>query len=231
MTDSVFTTDGDLAPAQSLAGMLRHDDWLLLDDCHGFGVLGDHGRGIADHLNLARKQLIVTTTLAKGLGCAGGIVMGHAQPVESARHTSIAYRCTTPASPPLVAAGLEALDILMHDDAIHANLHRNIEQVRSILNSLDIETHTLPTAIFAFVRGDIPEMKSIESRLLDQGVLLPLMEYPNGPSPMYFRLAVNAAHTHEQLVSLEKTLRHALSSTHTGIGEANKQLIDSGKTA
>lgn len=225
MTDSVFTTDGDLAPAQTLAGILRNDDWLLLDDCHGFGVLGDHGRGIADHLDLDRKQLIVTTTLAKGLGCAGGIVMGNTEPVESARQTSIAYRCTTPASPPLVAAGLEALDILMHDESIHSNLHRNIEHARSILNALDIETHTLPTAIFAFVLGDIPQMKSIETRLLDQGVLLPLMEYPNGPYPMYFRLAVNAAHTPDQLETLGSALHLAINNAPANSNCAHAHLV------
>ena len=68
LTDSVFTTDGILAPAHALHDALREHDWLLLDDCHGFAVLGDHGRGTPDELDLHTNQLIVTTTLAKGLG-------------------------------------------------------------------------------------------------------------------------------------------------------------------
>jgi len=209
MTDSVFTTDGDLAPAESLNELLRDDDWLLLDDCHGFGVMGDHGRGIADELSLRRDQLIVTSTLAKGLGCAGGIVMGHRDPIEAARETSIAYICTTPAAPPLVNAGLEALNILKHDDSIHARLQRNISHVREVLNSVGIETHSLRTAIFAFTIGDLERMRSIENQLLELGVILPLMEYPNGPAPMYFRLAVNASHTPEQLEHLRSALQRA----------------------
>ncbi|MFG0300092.1 MAG: aminotransferase class I/II-fold pyridoxal phosphate-dependent enzyme [Phycisphaerales bacterium JB047] len=209
LTDSVFTTDGDLAPAHELAGALRSCDWLLLDDCHGFAVLGDHGRGTPDELGLVSNQLVVTTTLAKGLGCAGGIVMGASDPVEAARKHSVAYRCTTPASPAIVAGGLEALRILEEDDRIHARLTENIEHTQQTLRSLGIEAHRHKSAIFAFVLGDLQEMQFIEETLLRQGVLLPLMAYPNGPAPDYFRLVVNASHTHEQIDQLGSAMRLA----------------------
>lgn len=211
LTDSVFTTDGDLAPVHALRNTLRHDDWLLLDDCHGLAVLGDHGRGIANALGLTSERLIVTTTLAKGLGCAGGIVMGDPRAVESARTNSIAYRCTTPASPALVAAGLEALSILTHDDSLHERLSTNILTTRTILRSLLIDTHAHETAIFAFVLGDLDQMRRIETALLERGVLLPLMAYPNGPAPVYFRMAINAQHTREQLDQFEHAMREVLS--------------------
>ncbi len=213
LTDSVFTTDGDLAPAQQLLDILRPDDYLLLDDCHGFAVLGDHGRGTPDELNLQSHQLIVTTTLVKGLGCAGGIVMGPTRPVEAARNHSIAYRCTTPAAPPLVNAGLVALNILQTDNDLHPTLRRNIDQVRTILRTLNLPAHDLNTSIFAFTIEDEPTMKRIEQSLLDQAVILPLMQYPNGPAPTYFRLAVNAAHTSAQLDQLQNALTHAI-ETH-----------------
>lgn len=211
LTDSVFTTDGDLAPAHPLHAALREHDWLVLDDCHGFAVLGDHGKGTPNELDLCSDQLIVTTTLAKGLGCAGGIVMGAPTPVESARNHSIAYRCTTPAAPPLVAAGIEALRLLQTDHDLHPTLRTNIDHVREILRSFDLPAHDLFTSIFAFTVGDKSTMKRIESRLLDAGIILPLMEYPNGPAPIYFRLAVNAAHTPEQLEHLRAGLETALS--------------------
>lgn len=211
LTDSVFTTDGDLAPAQALCDALGPSDWIVLDDCHGFAVLGDHGRGTPDELGLKCEQLIVTTTLAKGLGCAGGIVMGAKKPVDSARAKSIAYRCTTPAAPPLVAAGLEALTILQTDDAIHDRVRTNIDLVRLSLRALGIEAHDLYTPIFAFTIGDRAMMERIERSMLESGIILPLMAYPNGPAPIYFRLSVNASHTKEQLrffhAGLEKALK------------------------
>ncbi|PCI09376.1 hypothetical protein COB72_06535 [bacterium] len=212
LTDSVFTTNGDLAPVHELNDALRTNDWLLLDDCHGLGVLGDHGRGTANELGLISDQLIVTTTLAKGLGCAGGIVMGVSVAVESARDHSIAYRCTTPAAPPLVAAGLEALRILKTDDSLHRQLHTNIDHVREVLRSLGIATHDLQTSIFAFTIGNESNMKRLEQALLDCEIILPLMEYPNGPAPLYFRLAVNASHTHEQLEQLRAGLDRVLNT-------------------
>jgi len=212
LTDSVFTTDGDLAPVHDLHNALRPNDWLMLDDCHGFTVLGDQGRGTADELGLKSNQLIVTTTLAKGLGCAGGIVMGPSTPVESARENSIAYRCTTPAAPPLVAAGLKSLELLQTDETLHQNLHRNIDQVRDILRSLDLPAHDLRTPIFAFTIGDESTMKQIERSLLDSKIILPLMTYPNGPAPIYFRLAVNASHTAEQLGHLRTGLSSAMAA-------------------
>ncbi len=210
LTDSVFTTDGDLAPVHALNAALREHDWLVLDDCHGFAVLGDHGRGTPSELNLRSDRLIVTTTLAKGLGCAGGIVMGASTPIEAARNHSIAYRCTTPAAPPLVAAGLEALRLLQTNDQLHPTLRTNIDHVREILRSFDLPAHDLHTSIFAFTIGDESAMKRIENRLLDAKIILPLMEYPNGPAPLYFRLAVNAAHTPEQLEHLRAGLETAL---------------------
>lgn len=215
LTDSVFTTDGVLAPAHQLLAALRPNDWLLLDDCHGFGVLGEQGRGTPNALGLVSDRLIVTTTLAKGLGCAGGIVMGPSVPVESARSHSIAYRCTTPASPALVAGGVEALSILQSDAAIHARLADNIEHMRSTLTSLGIETHQHPSAIFAFVTGSLAEMQQTERSLLDHGVLLPLMSYPNGPAPTYFRLAINASHTSAQIDRFGHIMRDTLKRHNT----------------
>ena len=214
LTDSVFTTDGGIAPARELLNMLGSTDWLLLDDCHGFGVLGDHGRGIANYLNIQSKQLIITTTLAKGLGCAGGVVMGSPFPIESARETSIAYRCTTPASPPLVAAGLKALHLIETDDRLHTNLHRNIGLVQQALRTLDLPTHDLPTAIFAFTIGDESNMNSIEQYMLKQGIILPLMQYPNGPAPIYFRFSINASHTPAQIQRLQDSLEEAITQQH-----------------
>lgn len=210
LTDSVFTTDGDLAPAQALLSALRPHDWLLLDDCHGFTVLGERGRGIGSELALRSDQLIVTTTLAKGLGCAGGIVMGPRQPVDAARNHSIAYRCTTPASPALAAGGLEALRIIDEEPGIHARLARNIDHIRAVLIALGITTHEHKAAIFAFVLGDLDRMRQIESTLLERGVLLPLMAYPNGPAPHYFRLAINASHTPEQIEYFSDAMRCVL---------------------
>ncbi|MCA9302679.1 MAG: aminotransferase class I/II-fold pyridoxal phosphate-dependent enzyme [Phycisphaerales bacterium] len=214
-TDSVFTTDGVLAPVHELSKALRRSDHLLLDDCHGFAVLGDQGRGTPSELAFSSDQLIVTTTLAKGLGCAGGVVVGPSAPVEAAREHSTAYICTTPASPALCAGALKAIEILRTDPHLHDNLRRNTETVRTILRNHHIETHSTSTPIFAFTIGDESDMHDLAGAMLDRGILLPLMHYPNGPAPVYFRLSVTAAHTGTQLQRLDEALTEVLAGAQS----------------
>jgi len=211
LTDAVFTTDGDLAPLTELLGGIS-DHILLIDDCHGFTVLGRHGRGTADHLNLTHPNLMMTTTLVKGLGCAGGIVLGSPKHVKAARDHSTAYICTTPASPALAAGALTALELIQSRPGIHERLLKNIESTRSMLRAHGISTHNHPTPIFAFTLGSEESMLSIERSLLDQRVILPLMQYPNGPAPTYFRLSINASHTTQHITQLGQALSSALST-------------------
>ncbi len=208
-TDSVFAANGAMAPALELLKALRPDDRLMLDDCHGFGVLGSQGRGLADHLGLRSDRLLVTTTLAKGLGCAGGIVMGPTEFVSVARARSTAYICTTPCSPVLAAAGMEALRVMQEDPGLHARLRSNIARTRGLLaRDFDVDPdHASP--IIAFTVGTPDHMRAMHHEALEAGVLAPLVEYPGGPAAVYFRLSVSAAHTDEQIDLLTTALRTA----------------------
>ncbi len=209
-TDAVFTTDGVLAPIIGLSKALRRDDYLVLDDCHGLGVLGQQGQGTANELGLSSPQLLVTSTLAKGLGCAGGVIMGNAGVVESARSNATSYICTTPASPALAAGALASLKLLQSDPSIRSKLKANTQRVHTILQSHQINTPNIDTPIFAFTIGDETNMRRIENQLLREGVLVPLMQYPNGPAPIYFRLVVNAMHSQAQLDHLDQALHRVL---------------------
>lgn len=214
LTDSVFSTDGQIAPAQQLQTLLTHQHHLLLDDCHGFTVLGNQGRGAANHFNLNHPNLITTTTLLKGLGCAGGVILANNQLIQSAINHSTTYICTTPASPALTTAALTALDILQTDLTRHTKLHSNINAVRTVLNTLGIQTHNHPTPIFAFTLGTQEDMQAIEQSLLNQHIILPLMQYPNGPAPTYFRLSITADHTTQHINQLEAALNTTLKVQH-----------------
>lgn len=209
LTDAVFTTDGDLAPLPQLLDNIG-DHILLIDDCHGFTVLGNQGRGTANHLKLTHPNLMMTTTLVKGLGCAGGVVLGTSKLVNAARERSTAYICTTPASPALASAALTSLSLLESQPRIHTNLLNNINDTRSMLNAHGIRTHNHPTPIFAFTLGSESDMHRIEQSLLNEHIILPLMQYPNGPAQTYFRLSINASHTKDNIDQLDQALTNAL---------------------
>ena len=209
LTDAVFTTDGDLAPIPQLLSGIGHHI-LLIDDCHGFAVLGRQGRGTADHFNLSHPNLMMTTTLVKGLGCAGGVVLGSPKLVGASRDHSTAFICTTPASPALAAGALTSLELLQTQPSIHNQLLDNITNTRTMLRNHGIKPHNHPTPIFAFTLGTESDMLSIEQSLLAQRVILPLMQYPNGPAPTYFRLSINASHCKSHIDQLDTALTLAL---------------------
>src|SRR4029077_11251078 len=106
VSDWVFSMDGDLAPLPELVTLCeRHDAWLLLDDAHGFGVLGEAGRGTPSALGLASPRLIYMATLGKAAGVFGAFAAGDATVVEWLLQRARTYVFTT-GSPPALAAAL-----------------------------------------------------------------------------------------------------------------------------
>ncbi|MEM9373026.1 MAG: pyridoxal phosphate-dependent aminotransferase family protein [Planctomycetota bacterium] len=216
MTDSVFAADGAIAPLKELAALLRDSDRLLADDCHGFCVLGPGGEGAARHADLDDTRLIVTTTLAKGLGCGGGVVMGEADFVREVRSTSTAYMCTTPVSPVLASAGLAALAVLRDDPDLIATMRRNAGRVSAILAASGLDAGESAVPIFAFAFGDDGDMERLHRAAWDSGVWMPLVRYPGGPMPTYFRLAVSASHSEGQIKRLQSVLEAAFRANQPG---------------
>jgi 8-amino-7-oxononanoate synthase len=215
MTDGVFTADGAVAPLDALLGVLRPGDRLLVDDCHGFTVLGEGGRGTCDEFGLSDPRIVVTTTLAKGLGCGGGIVIATKALIDSARVISTAYVCTTPVSPVIAAAGREALRVIRADGSRVERLRRNSERLGEIFGVMGAGAREIPTPIVAFTEpgGAIPgdgggpdRLRAIEARLRAEGVFVPVMRYPGGPSAWYFRATVTSEHTATQLDLLSRAM-------------------------
>src|SRR5208282_6597091 len=113
VTDAVFSMDGDLAPLPQLLGLARqHGAWLMVDDAHGFGLLGDRGRGSLAHFSLRSEHLVYVGTLGKALGVAGAFVAAHETVIEWLVQCARPYIFST-APPPALAPALEcALDIV-----------------------------------------------------------------------------------------------------------------------
>lgn len=217
MTDGVFTADGEPAQLAALLDTLGPHDRLLVDDCHGLGVLGPGGRGSVAHAHLTDHRVVITSSLAKGLGCAGGVIAGSASDIERCEHAT-AYVCTTPISPAMAEGTRAALAVLINEPTRVARLALNAERLRAGLRALDLlpalggscapRNHTSPThtPVAAFTMGDLATMERLASHLLADGFRVPLIRYPGGPAAAYFRLSVNAEHTPEQIDRLLNAL-------------------------
>jgi 8-amino-7-oxononanoate synthase len=201
MTDGVFTTDGSVAPVADLLDALRDGDTLLIDDCHGFCVLGG-GRGVcADHgLDPAalRDRLVITTTLAKGLGGGGGIVIADAGMIDRIRAQAHAYVCTTPISPIVAAGTLRALEIVREEPERIVRLSENARRLRVAMGE-PIGDDRAAVPICARPVASESEGSALFARLRDAGVFVPLMAYPGGPTPWYLRASVTSEHTAEEI--------------------------------
>ncbi|GJM18065.1 MAG: 8-amino-7-oxononanoate synthase [Phycisphaeraceae bacterium] len=206
-TDGVFTADGSRAPVRALLDALPTEHCsLLVDDCHGFMVLGDSGQGTLNHAGLAPAgRVVMTTTLAKGLGCAGGAVIADGELVERTRSQST-YVCTTPTPPPLIAAAREALAVNADEPVRRERMRANARLLDRAINDAGFGPTDESTPIFAFWDRDDARMTALRGALLAAGLDVPLIEYPSGPAPRYFRATATAAHTPDQIAALAAAL-------------------------
>jgi 8-amino-7-oxononanoate synthase len=219
LTDGVFAADGAVAPARALFESLPSKKALLvIDDCHGFCVLGRSGRGTADHhgLSAANRPLdprvIVTTSMAKGLGCYGGVIAGPSSIVQSVQDVASVYRGTTPAPPAIIEGAREALRVIDREPQRFQRLRANADRLRKGMTKLGVELPPTPAPVFTFVLGDSPSMERVHQALLVRGILAPLIMYPGGPTDRYFRVTVNAEHTPEQIDQFLAALGEVLAS-------------------
>ncbi len=214
MTDSVFAADGAIAPLPDLLALLpAQRSALVVDDCHGFGVLGDRGQGAVAHFGLDDPRIVITTTLAKGLGCYGGAVLGRGELIRKIRERAWVYRNSTPVPPALAQAARAALAMVTADRTLVVALRRNIALVRDTLGRLGFALPPEPVPIFTFALESEQRMQEVYRRLLESGVLIPLIDYPGGPAPRYFRLVVTAAHSPGDIERLSRELAVAMAGT------------------
>ena len=222
MTDSVFAADGAVAPVRELLAVLpKGRASLVIDDCHGFAVLGPRGEGAIRHFELDDSRVLMTTTLAKGLGCYGGAVLGRQALVKRVQDRAWVYRSSTPVPPPLAAAALKAVQIMEEGGAAKVRtLRSRVERLAEGLDSLGLLSKAQRAGaaipIFTFWFEPQRAMTLVYESLLGAGILAPLIAYPGGPTEQYFRVVVNACHSESDidrlLAALAKALREAGSS-------------------
>jgi 8-amino-7-oxononanoate synthase len=220
VTDGVFSMDGDLAPLPELLALAEaHDAWLVIDDAHGFGVLGPHGQGSLGHFGLCSERLVLMGTLGKAAGIAGAFVAAHPTVIEALVQLSRPYIYTT-AQPAAQAHALTASVALIagpEGAARRAHLQGLIGQLRDGLQAL-IARHpgrgwALPdsaTAIQPLIVGDNDAALRLSAALDAHGLWVPAIRPPTVPAgTARLRITLSAAHTEAQVQRLLDALEQA----------------------
>jgi 8-amino-7-oxononanoate synthase len=210
-TDGVFPMQGRRADAAALLGALpRGRGLLVIDDCHGFGVLGARGRGSLEAAGVSDERAILTGTFSKALGTYGGFVAGTAERVGRVRARSGLYTGTTPLPPPLAAAARTALCILAEEPQRLERYRRSTAAFRRRMSDLGVALRPLEFPVVAFELESADRMARVHARALDQGVFVPYIRYAGAGEHGSFRIVWNAAHTEDDLERLAGALARAL---------------------
>jgi 8-amino-7-oxononanoate synthase len=198
VSDAVFSMDGDLAPLPLLFELAeRYDAWLVIDDAHGFGVLGPQGRGSLAHFNLPyHPRLLLMGTLGKAAGVGGAFVAGSETAIEYLLQRARSYIFTTAAPPAIACALSKSLQIIERGDALRANLFARIGQLRDGLGSLPWPLLPSATAIQPLIVGENEAALVLAKALWERGLWVPAIRPPTVPKgTARLRISISAAHT------------------------------------
>ena len=204
VTEAVFSMDGDIAPLPELLKLAEtYDALLVIDDAHGFGVLGYRGKGSLEHFNLKSDRIIYMATLGKAAGGYGAFVAGNEDIVEWVLQSARTYIFTT-ATPPAIAAAMHASLEVMQED------RERLKHLRMLIDffgdSLKLQFASLPysqTAIQPIMIGDNATAMAFADALRDRHMFVPAIRPPTvPPGTARLRVSITAAHTADDLFDL-----------------------------
>ena len=205
VTDSVFSMDGDIAPLTDLAAICQQQEaMLMVDDAHGFGVMGDKGAGALNASGLTQNDVpVLMATLGKALGTAGAFIAGSDELIEYLIQEARTYIYTTALPPAVAAATLESLQILVDESWRQDKLQQLIQRFRHGAQSLGLNLMASSTAIQPVLVGDPNKALAMSQKLQNQGLLVTAIRPPTVPQgTARLRVTLSASHTEEHIDQL-----------------------------
>ncbi|WP_089397317.1 8-amino-7-oxononanoate synthase [Noviherbaspirillum humi] len=206
VTDSVFSMDGDLAPLKRLLELCeRHGAWLVIDDAHGFGVLGENGRGALEHLGLRSPHIVYMGTLGKAAGVGGAFVAAHETVADWLVQRARPYIYTTAAPPAVAHAVLASLELIGGEEGRQRRA-RLTASTRLLRESLRLKRWTLmdsDTPIQPVVIGANQPALDAAAALAEEGFWVPAIRPPTVPADTArLRITLSASHTADDVARL-----------------------------
>lgn len=227
VTDAVFSMDGDLAPLPELLRLAEAcDAWLILDDAHGFGVLGQHGRGALEHFGVCSERIILVGTLGKAAGLCGAFVVAHARIIHYLVQAARSYIYTTASLPAVSHAVLRSLALIEGDEGQARRAQLQALQYRWRTGAQAwLDRHpqrgwcllASSTPVQALVVGDNETAMALSARLDAAGLRVPGIRPPTVPlGQARLRITLCANHTADDI----DQLLAALDEAAQGLGAA-----------
>ena len=197
VTDGVFSMDGDIAPLRDIYEVATEfEAMLLIDDAHGFGVLGKDGSGTVAHYGLQGEDIIQMGTLSKAAGGLGGYVAGSRTLIELLINRARGFIFTTGLPPATLAAADAALKVICTSPDLQKRLLKHAETIRKALTNIGYTSLPSQTQILPVVLGEPQRATDVADALLAEGVFAPPIRPPAVPAgTSRLRVTVMATHT------------------------------------
>jgi 8-amino-7-oxononanoate synthase len=214
VVEGLYSMDGDVADLPKLIALkTKYDAWLMVDEAHALGVLGDRGRGSAEHFGLDTADVdIWMGTLSKTLAACGGYIAGKQELIDILKYQAPGLVYSVGLSPPLAAAATAALEVLQKEPERVQRLQANGKLFLSLAKAAGLDTATSEGhAIVSVIVGDLINAGKLSDRLLARGLnVLPII-YPAVPlKAARFRFFITSAHTPTQIRNAVQTMRDEL---------------------
>jgi 8-amino-7-oxononanoate synthase len=202
-TDAVFSMDGDIAPLTELLALAEtHDALLIVDDAHGFGVLGE-GRGALAHFGIESERIVYMGTLGKAAGVGGAFVAAHPAIIETLVQTARPYIYTTAAPPLLAEATRAALALIRDGHDRRAHLKELIRRFRDGVRAVGPRMLESQTPIQPLVVGEAARAVALSEALWARGLWVPAIRPPTVPAgSARLRISLTASHTFGEVDAL-----------------------------
>lgn len=216
VTDGVFSMDGDIAPLPELARLCdQYGAWLMVDDAHGLGVLGEGGGGVAEHFGLNGRQLpVLMGTLGKGLGTAGAFVAGSDELIDYLIQCSRPYIYTTAMPPAVAAATRISLRLAREEVWRREKLQSLVAYFRKGAVELGLELTSSTTPIQPLIVGADRDCLELGASLWRQGIHVGAIRPPTVPkNTARLRITFSAGHSEADVDHLLAALAGALAET------------------
>ncbi|RME58296.1 aminotransferase class I/II-fold pyridoxal phosphate-dependent enzyme, partial [Candidatus Parcubacteria bacterium] len=202
VTDGVFSMEGDVAPLDKMVELAnRFNAWLVVDDSHALGVIGNTGRGSSEVNNVMGKVHIITGTLGKAIGgAAGGFIASKKDVVTYLRQTARPYTFSNSLPPAIVMASLEAFKLLEEDTSFVEKLHANTQYFRKGIKELGFTILEGDHPIVPIMLGEAAVAQDMSKALLEEGVYIKGLWFPVVPKgEARLRAQISAALSKEDI--------------------------------
>ncbi len=209
--EGLYSMLGDRAKLEEIAEIKqKYGAYLLIDEAHSLGVLGDNGRGLVEESGVNEQVDFITGTFSKSLGSVGGFCSSNHPEIETLRYASRPYVFTASPSPANIAAARKALDIIIHRPDLRKRLWDNTYSLHERLSALGLSLGPEITPIIPVRYQDPDEALSTWTRLLENGVYVNMVLPPATPDGSAFlRCSLSAAHTARQIEAIAEAFEKA----------------------